>query len=438
MAQLMEVPEEVSDELFDKENVIGVAVGEKVSDGGVVSQDAVVVYVREKVEAERLDDADIVPTTVEIDDEEVRTDVQAVGDVRALAQDLLSAAESQPAQRAAGRVRQEPRELPEETQAIPDQFDPAARRKKWRPAPAGVSVGHPQITAGTLGTPPLRTRNGRLVFLTNTHVAAPVGKSSVGDSVLQPGRADGGQASDRIGTLLEKTDVKPKSSGQKNRTDSALVEVSPDHLQHDIFEIQGDLRGWAEAQVGQTYVKSGRTTSTTSGRCTARNATFEIGGFFDEPAVFENLDVFEPMSAGGDSGSLIGQEREGGFFGTSLLFAGSTQITLAIPMSAVQSHHGQLTPVQDDQNLVRPDDLRITGTQWRSTIQGNQTQKWFTFNWPAQYLVDWHIEPTTPGGNLESSVSIERGANGTKTYWITIKNLKNTATEFEGKYALFR
>lgn len=438
MMQLMEVPEEVNDELFDKENVVGVAVGEKVSDNEVVSQDAVIVYVEKKVEGDELDEGDLVPKTVDIDDEEVRTDVQEVGDVRALAQDLMDAAQSRQVESGPEELRQEPREAPEETQAIPEQFDPAARRKKWRPAPAGVSVAHPRVTAGTLGTPPLRTRNGRLVFLTNTHVAAPIGKSSVGDPVLQPGPADGGQARDRIGTLVERTDIKPKSSGQKNRTDSALVEVTPNHLQHDVFEIQGDLRGWAEAQIGQTYTKSGRTTSVTSGRCTAKNATFDIGGFFNEPAVFEGLDVFGPMSAGGDSGSLIGQEREGGFFGSSLLFAGSTQITLGIPMSTVQSHHGQLTPVQDYQNLVRPDDLRITGTQWRSTIQGNQTQKWFTFNWPAQYLVDWHIEPTTPGGNLESSVSIERGSNGTKTYWITIKNLKNTPTAFEGKYALFR
>ena len=29
----------------------------------------------------------------------------------------------------------------------------------------------------------------------------------------------------------------------------------------------------------------------------------------------------------------------------------------------------------------------ICGTQWTGTIPGNQTQRWFTFNWPAV----WHM-----------------------------------------------
>lgn len=438
MMSQLNIPDQTRDELLNTPNVVGVGRGEKITNNQVISDSAVVVFVREKVDEQTLieqyDEDAVVPTTVTIDGKEIQTDVQEVGDVRAL---LAQGGMEPPGEREYDR-RPEPREAVE-PESIPDEFDLAARRKKWRPAPAGVSVGHPNVTAGTLGTPPLRTINGKTVFLTNTHVAAPVDRSSVGDSIYQPGPADGGTGTDQIGTLLEKTDIAPKSSGEINRTDSALVEIEPDHLQLDIFEVWADLKGWTEPQVGQYYEKSGRTTGVTSGRLRARDATLQIGGFFpDEPAVFEGLDVFDPISAGGDSGSLIGTDRGDGFYGASLLFAGSSQITLGIPMSAVQSHHGQLTPVQDSRSRVRPDDLRITGTQWQAAIDPGETQRWFTFNWPAEYLVDWHVEPTTPGGRVSWSVEIERTTNGHKTYWITVRNVGDRRTEFEGKYALFR
>lgn len=432
MTQLMRVPEDVEEEILEKEGVVGIGIGEKVSDNRVVSDESVVVFVQKKVDVKDLDEDDIVPSAVEIDDRDVETDVQEVGDVETLI------AESGMVQSPEGEEGTEEVGEPTEPTALPDQFDPQSRTKKWRPAPAGVSVGHPNVTAGTLGTPPLRTQNGRSVFLTNTHVAAPVNNSSIGDAIIQPGTADGGTASDRIGTLVERTEIEPKSSGRKNRTDSALVEVEADHLQHDVFELWENLRGWTEPAVGRTYTKSGRTTGVTSGRLTARNATFEISGFFpSEPAVFEGLDVYTGMAAGGDSGSLIGVERNDGFYGTSLLFAGSPTITLGIPMTNVQAHHGPLSPVQH-QNVVRAHDLRITGTQWRSVIDPGQKQKWFTFNWPAEYLVDWHVEPTTTDGKLSTSVEIERTSNGLKTYWITVENVGSVRTKFEGKYALFR
>lgn len=50
------------------------------------------------------------------------------------------------------------------------------------------------------------------------------------------------------------------------------------------------------------------------------------------------------MSAGGDSGSLIGIQRADGFHATDLLFGGSDRVTLGIPMTVVQDLHGPLTP----------------------------------------------------------------------------------------------
>jgi len=80
-------------------------------------------------------------------------------------------------------------------------------------------------------------------------------------------------------------------------------------------------------------------------------------------------------------------------------------------------------------------DLNLTGTQFTGTLQPNETQRWFTFNWSSQWLIDWSVRPTTPSGRVTWSEEIERGANGTFTYWLTIRNTGTVATNFEARYA---
>jgi len=67
------------------------------------------------------------------------------------------------------------------------------RTAKRRPCPGGVSVGHTWVSAGTFGgTCYLTDSEGRRErkFLTNKHVAAPFGLSSLGDAIVQPGMYD--------------------------------------------------------------------------------------------------------------------------------------------------------------------------------------------------------------------------------------------------------
>ncbi len=72
------------------------------------------------------------------------------------------------------------------------QIDPTDRFD--RPVPIGVSTGHPDITAGTIGA---RLTDGPNVY-------ADVNNASIGDNVLQPGTVDGGQnPADAIGTLAD-------------------------------------------------------------------------------------------------------------------------------------------------------------------------------------------------------------------------------------------
>jgi hypothetical protein len=337
-----EIPDEIEEELLDKENVIGVGRGRKRVDGRFTDEEVVVTFVEKKVEEDELDEDQIVPTSVEIDDQRVGTDVQeAPGGFYAQGSLPSESVESHVPPDASGIGQGVDSRPMSEPRTLRGPFG-QTRRDRWRPlAPAGVSIGHPSITAGTLGSPPLFTQGGERVFLTNAHVAAPAGKAERGDSCIQPGRADGGtEPKDTIGELLEWSDLSEK---EDNISDSALVRITGD-VENNILSV-GPLRGWTEANYEEEHTKSGRTTGTTSSDLIARDATALVtfGEPFSEPLRFTGLDVFEAFSTGGDSGSLIGvQRRDGFFYGTSLLFAGSVRQTLAIPMAAVQEVHGDL------------------------------------------------------------------------------------------------
>jgi len=80
-----------------------------------------------------------------------------------------------------------------------------------------------------------------------------------------------------------------------------------------------------------------------------------------------------------------------------------------------------------------------TGVQFRGTMPANQTQRWFTFNWPAAQHVLWEIVPTTAhsgAAQVDWDVAIERADASHVTYWLTIKNLTAAPLQIEGRYAI--
>lgn len=312
--RMPDVPQEIRDEIESLPNVVGTGVGKKRVGGQKTDETSLVVFVDRKVPETELDENERVPETVDLDGDTTSTDVQQVGDVT--------------------------------IQAMVDPVDRQSERTdRYRPAPAGVSVAHPSVSAGTLGSPALETADGETVVLTNAHVAAPQEEASEDDPLLQPGPADGGDEDDDIGALSEWSDISPD---EPNTTDSALVAVDSDDIEPEILGI-GPLADFGEPDVegDEEYVKSGRTTGVTTGDLRSRDARIRVGGYYDEPVVFEGVDVFGPMSAGGDSGSLIGIEDDG-FTATNLLFAGSDQSTIGVPMSAVENEHDELTPLDGE------------------------------------------------------------------------------------------
>ncbi len=88
-----------------------------------------------------------------------------------------------------------------------------------------------------------------------------------------------------------------------------------------------------------------------------------------------------------------------------------------------------------DGDLAQP----VCGVQFTGTLAANQTQRWFTFNWPATWHVVWYVVPTSPRSGapqLDWDVSVERATATNCTYWITVKNLTNQNVTFEGRYAV--
>jgi len=223
----MELPDEIRDDLESRENVVGTCLGPKRVDGQPTDEQVLIVLVSRKLPAAQVAAADRIPPEVDVDGETMKTDVQEVGDVR-----MQASATEQP-----------------------------DRTRRYRPAPGGVSLGHPETSAGTLGSPPLETDDGETVVLTNAHVAAPIGASAPGDPIRQPGPADGGTTEDDIGTLLDASDV---ARDEPNTTDSALVAVDPSAVEDRLLGI-GGFAGFTEPTMDATYEKSGRTTGVTTG-----------------------------------------------------------------------------------------------------------------------------------------------------------------------------
>ena len=80
----------------------------------------------------------------------------------------------------------------------------------------------------------------------------------------------------------------------------------------------------------------------------------------------------------------------------------------------------------------------VCGVQWNGVLGPNQTQTWFTFNWPATWHMLWTVMPISPapGAKITWKVAVERASAEHATYWITVTNLTNQTVNFEGRYEI--
>lgn len=196
----------------------------------------------------------------------------------------------------------------------------------FRPAPGGVSVGHPLVTAGTLGM--TYQLGDKRYILSNCHVNAASDtvqhrKANVGDLCLQPGIFDGGSLADAvIGSLYS---WRPLDEDKSNAVDWSLVEPkSQDLIKDEILDI-GVPTGFKDATVNMDVEGSGRTTGLRQGKITDLDASMMVDyGDFD--ALFEHQIMTSMMADGGDSGKVLVDPSDGKVVG--LTFSGSEYVTL--------------------------------------------------------------------------------------------------------------
>ncbi len=288
--------------LMGTDNVVGVGLGYKISNGVQTDTKSVMVLVTEKLPSSMLGTTQALPKTVS----KVPTDVVDVGHVFAGGATAL------------------------------ETLDAQSLAKRVRPVRPGYSVGHFKITAGTIGAgcydiSPVPGKPPRYYILSNNHVLANSNQANIGDPIYQPGPVDGGTAADAVGRLSRFVPI--KFDGSCNAVDAAIAEVSFDTLDRDIYWTGYPTSAVRVAEVGQLLKKTGRTTHFTTGRVTAVNATINVNYGGGNVAKFCNQIVTTDMSAGGDSGSLV-LDLENNPVG--LLFAGSSTATILNPIANVQ------------------------------------------------------------------------------------------------------
>lgn len=335
--------EKVCKNLMEHPDVVRAAKGYRMRNGQRTNEVCIVVGVRKKKPSAQLSGARIIARR--IDDWE--TDVQEVG--------IL---EAPPPIRAAG---------------------PLSLTAPKRPCPPGYSIGHPKITAGTLGYYVMRGSGNEHYILSNNHVMANSNDASIGDYIYQPGPYDGGELVNRMAQLTEFVEInfgggkKPKKEKvakyfwkawqvpmyawasvahgaawmlgcpyrinmrvgrrQISQSDPNLIDgaVSKMLKEEDVLlDIAGpelgELKGIRDVQLGENVFKTGRTTEYTPGTVDAVDSMASVSYGGSKVATF--ADQFEvrgldgkEFSAGGDSGSVIVSEDD---YLVGLLFAGSS------------------------------------------------------------------------------------------------------------------
>lgn len=185
-------------------------------------------------------------------------------------------------------------------------------KDRVRPAGGGSSVmNYRYHSAGTLGAAiELKGQRG-LFFISNWHVLTGA-NGRIGDSIIQPGRADGGRYPHDIIASLYWSKLNPDM-------DAAIAKVVDKRVTGGTMCF-GKIKGIEPAKVGMNVKKCGRTTELTTGIVKSVNASVRVSGYPEGTVLFNNQIITTNMSQGGDSGSVVCNASSKKAVG--LLFAG--------------------------------------------------------------------------------------------------------------------
>jgi hypothetical protein len=291
------------DRLLALSNVIGVATGFRMRGGEFTDEVVVQIFVERKVEEERLNSWERVPSNVlGYERAEVATDVVET--------------------------------------TIPEAQQDTTR---YRPVPGGCSIGaEARVNAGTLGGWACDSGDEAIVLLSNNHVISNLDTLPVLTRIVQPGQVDGGiLPDDVIGDLKRHVPVNtvanpPTGPVPTSVVDAAIGRIDPDiDIDHDVIDVGPAIYEVRAPALNMNVQKRGRTTRlTANGRITSVGMTFNTN-YRGATRISSIQNAFRitstdgnAFSASGDSGSLIFDQAAGTLEGTlpvvGLLYAGGT------------------------------------------------------------------------------------------------------------------
>jgi len=246
--------------------------------------------------------------------------------------------------------------MPQSASAQCDVTPPPQQTALSRPIPLGISGGNINSIlrtkgkatgcfSGTLGSM-VQDTDGNQYILSNNHVLADQNQAKPGQLIVQPGLVDIAcldATSDAVATFSQT--IKLKFGGGKNTVDAAIAAVESGDVSPEILNIGEIASSPATPRIGLPVKKMGRTSCLTTGVIAALNANVKVNysetskpklATFINQIVVTGSPLTPTFGASGDSGSLILNQ------GTcpapvALLFAGSTTVTIANPISAVLS-----------------------------------------------------------------------------------------------------
>jgi hypothetical protein len=250
----------------------GYGIGEKITAGEQLSEVVLKVYVKKKLPVNKLKGAALVPAKVKISSvaPEIPTDVEEIGVVKK-----------------------------------------EANTTRSRPAIPGYSVGHPRVTAGTIGCVVRKTGNASILYiLSNSHVLADEGTAAVGDAIIQPGDADDGTtAHDVIGELAEFVAFNYDTGAYDNFVDAAIAKIKRADITSAIRLIGVPKGVSTVVRRGMHIQKTGRTTDYTTG--VIKDINYRLFLSYKKPGGgqgrvgFRDQVLCTRYTAGGDSGSAV-------------------------------------------------------------------------------------------------------------------------------------
>lgn len=360
--RLSDAKEASTIELLHKPGISGIGIGKKIVNGIPTKEDAIMVFVQNKVDPETVNkqtnDLSMIPSSID----GIPTDVFECGEITKM----------------------------------------VGLKEKKRPIKPGYSVSHGKVSAGTIGGI-FYDKDNDIVILSNFHVLTPDGKAKIGDIIYQPGTVDANSNLEfkgwtrplddlpYIGTLKAYNNLTATGT---HTHDSAIAKVHPDLVKSGFVDLiypqlGKPLSGFGTVEVNQNVYKLGRTTGFTTGKILSKSATFKIPYEFGI-ATFTDCIISTAMSQGGDSGSIGINENMQAF---GLLFAGSQKVTLYNPISHVANHYG-LKVIQD---LNAP-------TPINNQVNQDNIIKWNDYNW-KMITVDGKISI------LNDRIHIQENAN---------------------------